>query len=337
MWEFHLATADEDTCRQWIRQHGLLAQVMTCPKCNTVMEEKSSTRVSDGKRWRCPPKNCRHTVSLRRGSFFEKSGKTLTQLADLLYYWCIELSVQEVTAQVQVNENMVISWFNFLREVFRWFDCQSCSARWTRPHRRRRRDDGCTPEAGKCTRSTRPVWVGVRWHGSQHRNLLHGDCPPARHCYTDTSYKSSVTYYRVHASGSTSGGPTTSCRSLATSTRRSNTHSTSWTRRLVCTRTISRPAGWRARQPSSVDMEWRADICRHTWTNTCGGRGDRTTEWQFSTPSSVWFGRSIQCSTDASTSSAYQPVFSEPPKPALFRATNFLQKKATWLLRSLAT
>ena len=29
--------------------------------------------------------------------------------------------------------------------------------------------------------------------------------------------------------------------------------------------------------------------------------------------------------------------FSEPPKPALFRATNFLQKKATWLLRSLAT
>ena len=117
MREFHLATADEDTCRQWMRQHGLLAQVMTCPKCYTLMEEKLFTKVSDGKRWRCPPKNCRHTVSLRRGSFFEKSGKALTQLADLLYYWCIELSMQEVTAQVQVDENTVISWFNFIREI----------------------------------------------------------------------------------------------------------------------------------------------------------------------------------------------------------------------------
>lgn len=93
MRDFPLATADKDTCRQWMCQHGLLAQGMTCPKCNTVMEEKSFNGVSNGKRWRCPPKNCQNTVSLRHGSFFEKSGKSLMQLADLLYYWSIELSV----------------------------------------------------------------------------------------------------------------------------------------------------------------------------------------------------------------------------------------------------
>jgi len=41
---------------------------------------------------------------------FEGSGKSLTQLADLLYYWSIELPVQEATKQVQVDENTMVSW-----------------------------------------------------------------------------------------------------------------------------------------------------------------------------------------------------------------------------------
>jgi len=48
-------------------------------------------------------------ISLRRGSFFEKSGKLQTELANLLYYWSIELPVQEATKKLQVDENTMIS------------------------------------------------------------------------------------------------------------------------------------------------------------------------------------------------------------------------------------
>ena len=67
--ELVLATQTDEDCRQWLRGRGLLAQQMTCPRCHTLMEERLYSRVSDGVIWRCPPKNCRATVSVRKASF----------------------------------------------------------------------------------------------------------------------------------------------------------------------------------------------------------------------------------------------------------------------------
>ena len=311
MRDFHLATADKDTCRQWMCQHGLLAQGMTCPKCNTVMEEKSFNGVSNGKRWRCPPKNCQNTVSLRHGSFFEKSGKSLMQLADLLYYWSIELSVPHRYKWTKIR--LSVGSASFVQFVpLSWSPVDEIVVARRTPGNAQGR-----PIRSQCL---------VAWISTPELSLrkLSADATPLH-----WRQLSNVTYCQEHASGATSGGPTTSCRSLTMCTRRSITRGTSSTRLLVCTPTTSRPAGWRARQPSSIDTEWRTDVCRHTWTNTCAGCNDRTVEWQYSTPSSMRFRRSILCSTDASTSVAHQPV--------LFRATHFLQKKATWQLCSLAT
>jgi len=59
---------------------------MQCPRCYTPMEEKDYGRVVDGKIWRCPPKQCRATDSLRKWSFFERSNLPLTKLTDIIYY-----------------------------------------------------------------------------------------------------------------------------------------------------------------------------------------------------------------------------------------------------------
>jgi len=99
--ELVLVTQTEEDCRQWLRARGLLAQQMTCPRCHTLMEERLYSRVSDGVIWRCPPKNCRATVSVRKGSFFECSHLQLTKLTDLIYYWSMEMSNDQVECQVK--------------------------------------------------------------------------------------------------------------------------------------------------------------------------------------------------------------------------------------------
>jgi len=100
--EFHSATLTEEDCRGWLRRNGLLAVNITCPRCNSIMEERQYSRVSHGVIWRCPPKQCRATVSVsvRKDSFFEKSHLPLTKLCDLLYYWSIDVSVAETQFQV---------------------------------------------------------------------------------------------------------------------------------------------------------------------------------------------------------------------------------------------
>jgi len=98
--ELILATSTEADCRQWLRGRGLLAQHMTCPRCATPMDERLYARVSDGVIWRCPPKNCRATVSVRSGSFFNMAHLPLTKLTDLLYFWCMEVGNAQVEHQV---------------------------------------------------------------------------------------------------------------------------------------------------------------------------------------------------------------------------------------------
>jgi len=101
--DFHVLTRSEDDCRQWLRANRLLPVAMMCPKCHHGMEERIYNRVSDGLIWRCPPKQCRATVSIRRGSFFEKSHLPLTKLCDLLYYWSMDLNNVETQYQVYVS------------------------------------------------------------------------------------------------------------------------------------------------------------------------------------------------------------------------------------------
>jgi len=114
--DLHLATATEADCRQWLRGRRLLAANMQCPKCYTMMQERDYSRVLDGRIWRCPPKQCRTIVSLRKGSFFENSNLPLTKLIDLIYYWSINLS--NTDAEHEVTNVAVVSYaYNILHTL----------------------------------------------------------------------------------------------------------------------------------------------------------------------------------------------------------------------------
>jgi len=101
--DFHVVTATDVDCRGWLRANGLLAIGMQCGQCGSIMEEKVYSRVADGVIWRCPPRQCRATISIRKGSFFEASHLPLRTLADVIYYWCMELPNTQMTLQVGVS------------------------------------------------------------------------------------------------------------------------------------------------------------------------------------------------------------------------------------------
>jgi len=99
--DLHLMTSTEDACWQWLRGRGLLAANTQCLHCNTAMQERMYNRVLDGVVRRCPSQQCRATVSVRRGSFYQNSNRPLTELTDLVYYWLVKM--KNADAEFQVN------------------------------------------------------------------------------------------------------------------------------------------------------------------------------------------------------------------------------------------
>ena len=97
---YHQATQTAQDCRLWMRANGLLARHMMCHRCGSPMEERPYARVQDGVVWRCLPRQCRATASIRKGSFFEASHLSLQKLMDLAYFWTMDVPNAEVQYQV---------------------------------------------------------------------------------------------------------------------------------------------------------------------------------------------------------------------------------------------
>jgi len=108
--DFHVATATEEDCRQWMRLNKLLATETDCPKCGTGMHESIYARVQDSVIWRCRPKTCRTTVSIWKGSFFDGAHLQLQKLLDVAYYWAIEVTTS--------GTKQTICLFFLTREMF---------------------------------------------------------------------------------------------------------------------------------------------------------------------------------------------------------------------------
>lgn len=102
MRELAVLTCNKDNCIAWLRQNNLLARAMVCA-CGSAMQEKVYTRAIDGITWRCPVQRCRKTVNIRKGSFFERSHLSLTQLLDLIYWWSLAMSNAETEQQVRLQ------------------------------------------------------------------------------------------------------------------------------------------------------------------------------------------------------------------------------------------
>ena len=66
----HIAFGGTPAIITFLQGKNVLARQKQC-SCGTMMEIQARSDISDGYRWRCP--DCRKGVSVRKGSFFEKS------------------------------------------------------------------------------------------------------------------------------------------------------------------------------------------------------------------------------------------------------------------------
>ena len=101
----------------------LLAINIICPRCNIQCNEQNSHNV-DGKIWRCMQKQCKKKISIRVGSFFERSQLKLWQIIGITYIWTRSagksrgLSVEDIQKDLEVGSNKtVVDWNQFCRDI----------------------------------------------------------------------------------------------------------------------------------------------------------------------------------------------------------------------------
>lgn len=115
----------------WFQSHGLIARNKNCPVCNHPMNLQSSSDIT-GKFlmqvlfkisivlcykdsmmlhcwWRCPVTSCKQSVSLRSGTFFDKSWLSLKQWLVLFYWWAHECPVMDTAEEAEVERKTAIS------------------------------------------------------------------------------------------------------------------------------------------------------------------------------------------------------------------------------------
>ena len=85
-------------------------------------DEFGKVRVSsDCWKWECrrQEKRKRHQaeISIRKGSWFEKSKKTLQDILKLTYWWCQDLDQVQVKHELGHVESTGVDWDSFCREV----------------------------------------------------------------------------------------------------------------------------------------------------------------------------------------------------------------------------
>ena len=83
---------------EWCRRYGLVAKSMICPNCVRDCNQQNLARNVDGCIWRCPNKQCRKMINIRKDSFFEGSHLQLWQVWNFLislclWYWISSYSI----------------------------------------------------------------------------------------------------------------------------------------------------------------------------------------------------------------------------------------------------
>lgn len=111
-------TVDTDTCINWLKTNGLLANAMFCDSCGSECSFVSRKGISDGKSWKCRRRECRNRASIRRGSFFADHNLPLTTMVEMIYWWCMDVEQKVVKQQLGISSNhTMVDWFNYCRDI----------------------------------------------------------------------------------------------------------------------------------------------------------------------------------------------------------------------------
>lgn len=98
----------------FLQSMHLLASQKQCP-CGAMMEIRDRSDVTDGCRWRCP--DCYKAISIRKGSFFEKSKITLQKWLLLMHWWAKQYPVKDAAGEIGVSEATAIQVYSWMRDV----------------------------------------------------------------------------------------------------------------------------------------------------------------------------------------------------------------------------
>ena len=110
-----LGETAEETIR-WCQQHGLIAVRKNCVECGREMTMVNRDG-KDGKVWQCG-RPCRKRVSIRHGTFFDKSNLTLEKIVRFIYLWAHALlSVKTAKREFNMSNSTIVDWKSFLQDI----------------------------------------------------------------------------------------------------------------------------------------------------------------------------------------------------------------------------
>ena len=97
---------------------------MICPTCNRHSREQALDRAVYGVTWGCPVKVSKKRISIRHGSFSEKSHLQLWQILGLTCMWCRSagksrgVSVADAQDQLQIgSKHTIVDWNQYCRDI----------------------------------------------------------------------------------------------------------------------------------------------------------------------------------------------------------------------------
>ena len=105
----------------WLRRRGLIGDFTDgdCGKCTGKMKlVKDSSYSKDGYCWRCSNRKCNSKVSIRRGSWFEGSHLTISQVIELTYFWVYKHTETFAMKECNISSwRSAQEWYGFCRTV----------------------------------------------------------------------------------------------------------------------------------------------------------------------------------------------------------------------------
>ena len=114
----HESTQNVNMVFKFCKENNLLKNNNWCTVCNKEMKLKQSKVSNDGYVWKCSGKRCNKcVVSIRKGSFFERSKLPIKTILFLIYEWSRDNPIKEVCHEYGLSEHTVGDWFRFLRDI----------------------------------------------------------------------------------------------------------------------------------------------------------------------------------------------------------------------------
>lgn len=111
-------TSTNDQCISFLQNRGVLRSSYHCIRCQIEMRLQQDRTKCDGCRFRCP--DCRHTVSIRQGTFLQNAKLSLREFIWMAYLWAYDTPNKSIGEHLSLSEPTVVDWLNFLREICSW-------------------------------------------------------------------------------------------------------------------------------------------------------------------------------------------------------------------------